>query len=190
MSRIFDVEFQWEHASQIPLNYPWEITYTLSISADALFSNVVNISGIDNNCISLSLDSLETSEDYYWKVLAKNVVGDSLWSSQIDQFSLSAMHIENGNIEGIIPSMFDLMQNYPNPFNSTTKIRFALPKKEYVTLEIYNMLGQKLYTLLKQEMNAGYHQVQFDGSSLSSGIYFYSIQAGTFRDMKKLILLK
>jgi len=61
---------------------------------------------------------------------------------------------------------------------------------ENVLVEVYNMLGQKVFTLLEKEMNAGYHEVEFDGVKLSSGIYFYSIQAGSYRDIKNMILLK
>jgi hypothetical protein len=83
-----------------------------------------------------------------------------------------------------------LWQNYPNPFNPTTKITFTLPKSEHVTLNIYNTLGQKVATLLDTRMNAGSHDVQFDASTLPSGIYFYRMQAGEFSQVRKMVLLR
>ena len=85
---------------------------------------------------------------------------------------------------------FFLDQNYPNPFNPSTQINFTLPKQEKVKIEIYNSLGQCIRTLLDEEKNAGAHHVIFSTTNLSSGIYFYRIQAGKFEDAKKMILLR
>jgi hypothetical protein len=89
-----------------------------------------------------------------------------------------------------LPISFELHQNYPNPFNPSTKIQFALPKPEHVTLDVYNTLGQKVETLLNSKMNAGSHDVEFDASALPSGIYFYRIQAGEFSQVRKMVLLR
>ncbi|TFG96006.1 MAG: T9SS type A sorting domain-containing protein, partial [Calditrichales bacterium] len=89
-----------------------------------------------------------------------------------------------------LPTEYALGQNYPNPFNPLTNIKFALPKSEFVTVTIYNMLGQKIHTLLGRRMNAGYHEVEFSGLNLSSGVYYYQVTAGEFRDVKKMILLR
>jgi hypothetical protein len=88
------------------------------------------------------------------------------------------------------PNQFRLYQNYPNPFNPSTQISFNLPKPEFVTLEIYNTLGQKIETLLNKAMKAGQHEVEFNAQNLSSGIYFYRIEAGEFQDVKKMVLLR
>ena len=88
------------------------------------------------------------------------------------------------------PNKFSLGQNYPNPFNPSTKIKFALPKAEKVKIELYNTLGQNVRTLLNQRLKAGYHEVEFNAANLSSGIYFYRIEAGEFQDVKKMVLLK
>ena len=85
---------------------------------------------------------------------------------------------------------FELGQNYPNPFNPSTKIKFTLSKSVNVKIEIYNTLAQKVETLFNQPMNAGHHEVEFNAKSLSSGIYFYQIEAGEFRDMKKMLLIR
>jgi predicted esterase/predicted GH43/DUF377 family glycosyl hydrolase len=89
-----------------------------------------------------------------------------------------------------IPIEFVLEQNYPNPFNPSTKIKFALPKADKVKIELYNTLGQNVKTLLNKAMKAGHHEVVFNAQNLSSGVYFYRIEAGEFQDVKKMILLR
>lgn len=85
---------------------------------------------------------------------------------------------------------FKLSQNYPNPFNPSTKISFELPSVENVTLKVYDVQGREIATLFNQKMNAGIHEVNFDGSRISSGIYFYRLQASRFTEVKKMILVK
>lgn len=87
-----------------------------------------------------------------------------------------------------LPSRYALSQNYPNPFNPATMIRFTLPEKGHVKLTVYNIVGEKVAELVNQEFPAGYHQVEFNASSLASGIYFYEMKAGDFRDLKKLVV--
>lgn len=94
-----------------------------------------------------------------------------------------------------LPSTFALGQNYPNPFNPSTTITYDLPMRSYVTLDIFNILGQRVATLLETDQPAGRHQVSWDGTSQSgsrvaSGIYFYRVEAGAFRESKKMLLLK
>ena len=89
-----------------------------------------------------------------------------------------------------LPTSFGLSQNYPNPFNPTTFISFDVPKASHVTLEVYNVLGQKVSTLIDEELDANTHQVEFDGSSVSSGIYFYRLSAGDFTETKKMVMVK
>jgi len=90
----------------------------------------------------------------------------------------------------VIPSNFELSQNYPNPFNPSTVIKFALPENSKVLLEVYNILGEKVATLINTEMKAGYHSFTFDARNLTSGVYFYRIETSKFKDVKKMILVK
>jgi hypothetical protein len=83
-----------------------------------------------------------------------------------------------------------LHQNYPNPFNPSTKISFTLSKTGFTTLAVYNVLGQKVATLLEQQLSAGEQTVPFDASRLSSGVYFYKLQSGNINEMKKMVLMK
>ncbi|MBN1633915.1 MAG: T9SS type A sorting domain-containing protein [Ignavibacteria bacterium] len=95
------------------------------------------------------------------------------------------------NVSTEIPNAYSLLQNYPNPFNPSTTIRFELPKATNVTLKIYNINGQEVASLINNTLiNAGTSEYTFDASNLSTGIYFYSIQAGNFKDTKKMVLIK
>ena len=89
-----------------------------------------------------------------------------------------------------IPDHYSLSQNYPNPFNPATRIKYDLPTAGHVTIEIYNVNGQKIATLVDQFREAGSYEVAFSGQYLSSGIYFYRIQAGVFEQVKKMILVR
>ncbi|MCF8241633.1 MAG: T9SS type A sorting domain-containing protein [Melioribacteraceae bacterium] len=94
------------------------------------------------------------------------------------------------NDEDALVHEYKLSQNYPNPFNPSTTINYSLKENGFVTLKIYNILGQEMVTLVNKELNAGQHTVNFDASKLSSGVYIYQIQAGNFTSSKKMLLLK
>lgn len=89
-----------------------------------------------------------------------------------------------------VPLVYQLSQNYPNPFNPSTTIQFYLPTQSIVTLKVFNVLGQEIMTVLNEKLGSGNHTVKFDASKLTSGVYLYQINAGTFTDTKKMILLK
>ncbi len=88
------------------------------------------------------------------------------------------------------PTVFQLEQNYPNPFNPSTTINYSVPKTSVVTIKVYDVLGKEITTLVNDEKTSGNYKVEFDGSKLTSGIYFYRMQAGNIVKTKKLILLK
>lgn len=89
-----------------------------------------------------------------------------------------------------LPEKFALYQNYPNPFNPTTVINYQLPVNSFVTLKVYDVLGREIATLVNERQTAGTHNVIFNASKLPSGMYFYRLQAGTYSNTKKLLLLK
>ena len=91
---------------------------------------------------------------------------------------------------GTLLTEFSLSQNYPNPFNPTTTIGYDIPKETYVTLAVYNILGQKVVELVNEVKLQGRYQVRWNASNLSSGVYFYRIEAGSFVSVKKLMLMK
>ncbi|MFW9940363.1 MAG: M4 family metallopeptidase [Candidatus Thorarchaeota archaeon] len=88
------------------------------------------------------------------------------------------------------PKEFVLFQNYPNPFNPITTIKYGIPKPSQVSIEIYNLLGQKVVTLINKKQETGYHKIEFKADRLSTGIYFYVIRAENFYDIKKMLLVK
>jgi hypothetical protein len=95
--------------------------------------------------------------------------------------------IENNDL---IPENYSLSQNYPNPFNPATTINYQIPLAGHVSLKVYDILGREVATLVNEEISAGNYEIKFDGSHLSSGVYFYTLQSGSFNETKKLILIK
>ena len=85
---------------------------------------------------------------------------------------------------------YRLEQNYPNPFNPTTTISYSLPQRSAVSLTVHNLLGQQVAALVRGVQDAGFHQVMLDCSGLTSGIYLYTIRAGSFVEIRKLLLLQ
>ncbi len=92
--------------------------------------------------------------------------------------------------EPVLPKKFALNQNYPNPFNPSTTISFSLAKSGYTNLTVYNLLGQKIATLINQNMMSGFHSLSFNASTLNSGVYFYKLTSGNQSAVKKFILMK
>jgi len=99
--------------------------------------------------------------------------------------SPSDVKIESGRIQG-----YELLQNYPNPFNPTTTIKYQITKPGFVSLKVFDLLGNEVATLVNENRNAGNLSVEFDASGISSGIYYYQILSGEFIKTKKMILLK
>ena len=104
------------------------------------------------------------------------------------QMGVSATAVKE--IRNEIPAKFSLSQNYPNPFNPTTTINYQLPVSGQVTLKVYDVLGREVESLVDKEQTTGTYSVTFNGNSLPSGVYLYRIQAGSFSQTKKLMLLK
>ena len=113
-------------------------------------------------------------------------IDDTLGVIIYDNFEPTGISLEQ------IPSElgFVLEQNYPNPFNPTTKIRWQSPVSSWQTLKVYNMLGNEIAMLVNEKKPAGSYEVSFDASGLPSGVYFYKLQAGSYVETKKMILLK
>ena len=108
-------------------------------------------------------------------------------------FSYRASEVENNPsnpMVNIIPNNFILKQNYPNPFNPTTKIDYYIPENSNVNLNVYDLTGRLIATLVNANQFLGYHEVEFDSRNLSSGIYFYRLEANNFTETKKLVVLK
>jgi hypothetical protein len=92
--------------------------------------------------------------------------------------------------EGDVPEEYSLMQNYPNPFNPNTTIQFSIPEEGFVSLDVFNALGEKVSTLVSDSFNAGTYRYDWNAADLPSGIYFYRLKSNSFSISKKMILLK
>jgi len=137
---------------------------------------------------SLTLENLTTGSTYYFII-------DQMDAQFNDIRSIPYKFIAGDTTVGVndletLPKEYSLSQNYPNPFNPSTVIEFAMPTSGYVTLKVFNSLGQEVAELINKEMNAGNHSINFNASNLSSGIYFYRISAGKFTETKKMILIQ
>ena len=92
--------------------------------------------------------------------------------------------------DNTVPTEFELQQNYPNPFNPVTKIVFVLPRASYISLEVYDSIGRSIRKLLENYMNVGKHEITFDGTGMSSGVYYYQLRVGKNIYTKKMLLIK
>jgi hypothetical protein len=191
------IKLFWEQPSRKTEFFPWEITFDLYIDTDYNFSNPQIIKDIQDT--TYTLDSLLAGKTYFWKVLAKNLAGDSLWSTQQDWgffIKQGATLVESSESE--LPQNFELCQNYPNPFNSSTEIRYCLSngKASYkVRLRIYDVLGRLVKVLVDQEQFAGSYIISWDGTDLggnlvASGVYFYSLETGDLKLIRKMLVLQ
>ncbi len=109
--------------------------------------------------------------------------------------ALNSISVFNSTPVGVLsssasPHSFSLYQNYPNPFNPSTNIEYRIPNTEFVTLEVYDVLGREVAALVNERKLPGTYDVEWNASSLSSGVYFYRLQAGSFTETKKLLLIK
>ena len=131
-----------------------------------------------------------TSNDFTGEGVLTFTVKDADGDSVSTEVTLIVSLGTSNERESDIPLNFTLSQNYPNPFNPTSTIKFGIPEAAVVKLEIYNLLGQKVKTLVNARRSAGFHTVNFDATNLSSGMYMYRIQAGNFVKIKKMTLIK
>jgi len=115
------------------------------------------------------------------------VGGPSPYKLYWDGYNLTT-RINNNKTE--TPDKYSLSQNYPNPFNPVTKINFSIPKNGFVTIKIYDILGKEVDVLVNKEYSAGVYSIDYDGSKLSSGVYFYKLCSGNFIETKKMMLVK
>ena len=150
----------------------------------------------DNSpCIGAGIDSIEINGEWYYapNTDCEGKPRPNPFGSRPD---IGAYESELGIPTYIeketeqLPTEFILYQNYPNPFNPSTTIKFTLPKTEEVKIEVFNALGQKVVVLINKTMPAGSNEVEFNAQYLPSGLYVYKIEAGHFKDVKKMLFLK
>jgi endo-1,4-beta-xylanase len=165
-------------------------SYHLQVAADSAFTSLIVDTGVADTVLQVS--PLDANTTYYWRVSAVNANGESLPSTPAI--------FTTGDLVGVsddvaqIPDEFRLFQNHPNPFNPTTLIRYDLPRLSSVRLTIYNMLGEKIRTVVDATHAAGEHTVVWDakddhGMSVSTGVYLYRLETGTSVLTRKMMLM-
>jgi hypothetical protein len=188
--------FKWRQASAMRINLPWELEYYLYLDQEEDFSNPRIFPSIYDTCFTV--DSLTPGTTYFWKLLAKNIGGDSLWSSNINGFFVNqeATAINETPVEKA--TSFKLFGNYPNPFNPETIIKYVLPsdKASYqVKIVIYDNLGQLVLVLKDELQRPGIYTVKWNGQNVAgqampSGVYLCVLQAGSFKASQKMLLVR
>ena len=164
----------------------------ITIADNPEMNNAIQISDIVNTQHNIS--NLEVGKSYFWKVRTKTA--ENVYSEFSGQGSFKiGDNVTEINDSKIIPTKFEVSQNYPNPFNPSTVIKYALPDAQFVTLRIYNTLGQEVAELVNNQVNAGIHSVAWNGkdrsgAKVSTGTYIYRVVAGSNVITKKMILLK
>jgi len=162
------------------------LSYRVQLSTAADFSTtLIDTAGLTDT--TLSYAGLAGSKIHVWRIAALNPVGVSNWS-EVWRFR-TATPSAVGH-PGEIPTMFALAQNYPNPFNPTTTIRFSIASLRRVHLEVYDVLGRSVGVLVDETLPPGEYAISWNASHVPSGVYVYTLRAGTFTAVKKLIVQK
>jgi len=181
---------------RIEVNYPIEFvwyrssgatTYHLQISTNSQFTALVAQDSLLTDS-TYSFQSWKKDVKYFWRVYAKNSAGKSV-ASPVWNFTVKIV-TDVDNSDNTVPEEYSLMQNYPNPFNPSTTIKYNLPVEGFVSIKVYDILGNEVSTLVNNNLPAGRYSVDFNASNLPSGVYIYRIQSNSFTAVKKLMLLK
>jgi hypothetical protein len=144
--------------------------------------------------VNMFYTNAETPDTAWISIVLANLgtgtahVGSAFWIDDLIFGAAGATDVK-GFANGI-PAAFALDQNYPNPFNPSTMIQFEIPEAQFVTLKVYNLLGQEVATLIDSQLGPGRYRAEFDGRNLPSGTYLYRLQVGTFTETKKMVLVK
>ncbi|MBS1495055.1 MAG: T9SS type A sorting domain-containing protein [Bacteroidetes bacterium] len=157
-----------------------------TISNFAVITDSGSVSGATTQ-YTVPAGKLGNGLTYFWRVSATNASGTGSFSSP---WSFSTLLVGVNLISSEIPKEFKLFNNYPNPFNPTTKIRFNIPKSEFVSLKVYNSTGMLVSELLSGNFAAGSYETEFKASEFASGVYFYKIESASFSDTRRMILMK
>jgi len=174
---LYDIRFHTA-AVESDTTVWWDTAYTVANAPDP------SSAGERDSCIVMGLT---TGKTYYFAVKTADEVPN--WSGISNIAPGTPTGVKEQNVLDL-PKTFSLSQNYPNPFNPSTQIKYDLPKNCYIKLDVYNLLGQKVATLVEGKKRAGYKTVSWNGKGVASGIYFFRLQAGSFVQTRKMVLLK
>jgi hypothetical protein len=176
-----DVALSWRANGDNDLNY-----YAIYRSTEAGFDPAAMEGPTYTTTeVDFSDNDVSTGETYYYRIAAVDFAGNSSAASSEVAAVFTILAGEGG-----VPTVFRLRQNYPNPFNPGTIIRYDLPQQSRVSIEVFNIKGQKVATLLNGVKPAGFHSIEWNASNFATGLYFYRITAGDFTSIKKMMLVK
>ena len=181
-TEVEDFVFTWNETDNTD-------SYTLQIAASDDFEDVfAEVTDMEDSMADLN-EQVEFEEltTYFWRVRAVNENGAGDWSAA---WSFTTAVFTSVDPDDELPAEISLRQNYPNPFNPTTQINYELPESADVRLEVYNIQGQQVTTLVDAAQNAGWHSVNFDAANLASGVYLYRLTAGSTVISRKMTLVK
>lgn len=158
-----------------------------------LTTNSTNWLAVDSGLTNKNICVLTIKNDTLYTLINDSTHHDStgyhiytgIWKKSLSEMITAIRDNENS-----LSTRFFLSQNYPNPFNPSTTIKYQIPKNAHVVIKLYDVVGRELRTLVNQEQRAGYYKYTLDASRLPSGVYFYGLQAGSYSETKKLLLLK
>lgn len=173
-----------------PLTYSYHDTYDDYTPDDT--ANYIDNGILNGAIIYCGLTGSGNNDTYFrYKIQAVDKYDDESVLSDFVSIKGHSIIPDSPVFDTEEPLTFSLAQNYPNPFNPATQIKFTLPQNTFVTIKLFNALGQEVAVLLNNEFkDAGSYSAMFDGTNFASGIYFYSIEAGTYKDIKKMVLIK
>lgn len=176
------VNLKWQTATEVD-NYGFDIERRVNSQQSAVGSQWEKIGFVKG--------AGNSNSPKFYSFTDKDLTGGTKFKYRLKQIDTHGK-FEYSNEEEIeiIPVEYSLSQNYPNPFNPTTSIKFNLPQAAKVTLNVYNILGEQVVSLVNQNLEAGFHSIPFNASALPSGTYIYRLQADKFVQTKKMILLK
>jgi hypothetical protein len=160
--------------------------YWFEIALDSVFTSFRSIDSALTDTMKLFRPLME-GQLYYWHVRGWSPGG---WGPFSETRTLRVIVSAVGEQRPGVPETFALEQNHPNPFNPSTRIGFSIPRATQARLEVYNMLGQRIATVLDEHMDPGYYTVTFDASTLPSGVYLYRLETSIGTLVRKMILMK
>jgi uncharacterized lipoprotein YddW (UPF0748 family) len=162
-------------------------TYRFQLSRSEVFtSRLMDLDTLLEDT-TLSVEDLYSFRVYYWRSLAINEYGATAWS---EPFTFRTIDISSIDDEISSPLEYALKQNYPNPFNPLTTIEYSIAEPGYVRLEVYDILGRSIASLVRGEQTAGRYKVSFDASNFPSGVYIYQLISKNFRLSRKMMVIK
>jgi len=148
------------------------------------FNKIIHTDNGGNTWITEDSTSYELYLDWFF------VNDDVGWAVGYEGIIKHLNNLSNINYQNTLITDFKLLQNYPNPFNPSTIIEYQIPELSFVTIKVYDVLGSEIITLVNEDKPNGNYEIEFAGNELPSGIYFYRLQAGSFVETKKMVLMK